>query len=63
MKKVLVTGGTRGIGLATALKFVEKGYRTAVAYFSDEESAAAAKAAGESWRPERRRRFGGMRTA
>lgn len=46
MKKVLVTGGTRGIGLATALKFVEKGYRTAVAYFSDEESAAAAKAAG-----------------
>ena len=46
MKKVLVTGGTRGIGLATALKFVEKGYRTAAAYFSDEESAAAAKAAG-----------------
>ena len=46
MKKVLVTGGTRGIGLATALKFVEKGYRTAAAYFSDEESAAAAKEAG-----------------
>lgn len=32
--------------MATALKFVEKGYRTAAAYFSDEESAAAAKAAG-----------------
>jgi 3-oxoacyl-[acyl-carrier protein] reductase len=39
MKTVLVTGGTRGIGRAIAIKFIEKGYRVCVTYSKDEESA------------------------
>lgn len=39
MKKVLITGGTRGIGKAIALKFIKKGYRVCVTYSKDEESA------------------------
>jgi 3-oxoacyl-[acyl-carrier protein] reductase len=39
MKTVLITGGTRGIGRAIALKFIEKGYRVCVTYSKDEKSA------------------------
>ena len=39
MKTVLITGGTRGIGRAVALKFIEKGYRVCVTYSKDEISA------------------------
>ncbi len=46
MKKVLVTGGTRGIGRDIALTFLKKGYRVCVTYSKDEESASEAKALG-----------------
>lgn len=46
MKQVLITGGVRGIGLATARKFAEKGYAVTVCYSCDEESAAAVRAEG-----------------
>ena len=39
MKKVLITGGTRGIGKAIALAFIKKGYRVGVTYSKDENSA------------------------
>ena len=43
-KTVLVTGGVRGIGLAIATAFLQKGYRVYATYSKDEESA---KRAGE----------------
>ena len=46
MKKVLVTGGVRGIGLAIARAFQRKGYRVAVSYTKDEESADLARKEG-----------------
>ncbi|MBQ8320195.1 MAG: SDR family oxidoreductase [Clostridia bacterium] len=46
MKKVLVTGGVRGIGLSIALAFLKKGYLVYVGYSKDEESANRAKEAG-----------------
>lgn len=46
MKQVLITGGVRGIGLATARLFAEKGYAVTVCYSRDEESAATARAEG-----------------
>ncbi len=46
MKKVLVTGGTRGIGRAIASAFLKKGYRVVVTYSKDEESAKSARALG-----------------
>ncbi len=46
MKKVLVTGGVRGIGKSIALAFLKKGYRVCVTYSRDEENAASATAAG-----------------
>ncbi len=46
MKTVLVTGGVRGIGFAVAKAFQGKGYRVAVTYSQDEESANAAREAG-----------------
>ncbi len=46
MKKVLVTGGTRGIGKAIAEAFLKKGYRVIVTYSKDEESAALARSCG-----------------
>ncbi len=46
MKQVLVTGGTRGIGKSIALAFLKKGYRVAVTYSKDEESARLAEEAG-----------------
>ena len=39
MKKVLVTGGVRGIGLAIARAFQNKGYSVCVSYSKDEENA------------------------
>lgn len=46
MKTVLITGGTRGIGRAIALKFQEKGYRVCVSYSKDEKSAEDARLLG-----------------
>ncbi|MBR2398027.1 MAG: SDR family NAD(P)-dependent oxidoreductase, partial [Clostridia bacterium] len=39
MKTVLITGGTKGIGKAIALKFLENGYEVIINYCHDEESA------------------------
>lgn len=44
MKKVLITGGTRGIGLACVKAFAEAGYDTAVVYRNSEASANELKA-------------------
>ena len=41
MKTVLVTGGTKGIGKAVALAFLQQGYEVILNYFHDEESALA----------------------
>ncbi len=46
MKKVLITGGVRGIGKSIALAFSKKGYRVIVTYSRDEESAALVRAMG-----------------
>lgn len=46
MKTVLVTGGTKGIGLAVAQAFFAAGYLTYVTYHRDEEAAERARAAG-----------------
>lgn len=46
MKQVLITGGVRGIGLATARAFAQKGYAVSVCYSSDEESAKKAEEEG-----------------
>lgn len=46
MKTVLVTGGTRGIGLAIAQAFQRKNYRVCVSYSKDEKSAQDAKGLG-----------------
>ena len=43
MKYALITGGTRGIGLATAKLFSERGYLVTALYSSDEEAAARAR--------------------
>ncbi len=48
MKRILITGGTRGIGKAIALAYQKKGYEVVVTYSQDEESAAEAKALGLS---------------
>lgn len=42
---IIVTGGTRGIGKATALAFAARGAKVAVTYAGDEESAERMKAA------------------
>ncbi len=46
MKSVLITGGTRGIGLGIAEAFLKKGYTVYVTYSKDEESARLAKDKG-----------------
>jgi 3-oxoacyl-[acyl-carrier protein] reductase len=46
MKHVLITGGVRGIGLATARLFASKGYAVTVCYASDEVGARAAQKEG-----------------
>ena len=46
MKQVLITGGVRGIGLATARAFAYKNYAVTVCYSSDEEGASAARKEG-----------------
>lgn len=43
MKTVVVSGGTRGIGLAVCKLFAEKGYRVVAFYSKDEESAKKAR--------------------
>lgn len=39
MKTALVTGGSRGIGRATALLLVQQGYQVAVNYLQNEAAA------------------------
>ena len=46
MKTVLVTGGVRGIGLAIARAFLDKGYRVCVSYSKDAQSAKEAESLG-----------------
>lgn len=46
MKTVLITGGTRGIGLGIAQAFLQKGYTVYVTYSKDEDSATLAKSKG-----------------
>ena len=46
MKTVLVTGGVRGIGLAIARAFLQKGYRVCVTYSKDEAAALQAQELG-----------------
>ena len=46
MKTILVTGGTRGIGLAIARIFQQRGDRVCVTYSKDEVSASLAKEEG-----------------
>lgn len=46
MNTVLVTGGTRGIGLAIAQAFLKKGARVCVTYSRDEQSAEQARGLG-----------------
>ncbi len=46
MNKVLVTGGTRGIGKSVALAFLKRGERVIVTYSRDEESADEARTCG-----------------
>lgn len=43
MKTALITGGTKGIGKAVALAFMEKGYEVVINYSRDERSALAAQ--------------------
>lgn len=45
MRRAVVTGGTRGIGLATVRLLIEKGYLVTALYSSDEESAVRAREA------------------
>lgn len=47
-KMVLVTGGSRGIGAATARLFAANGYRVCISYRSDARAAEAVKSAIES---------------
>ena len=42
-KVVLITGGTRGIGKAIALKFAKEGYNLAINYVSDKTDVEALK--------------------
>lgn len=39
MKTMLITGGTKGIGKAVALAFLQQGYEVVINYFSDEQTA------------------------
>ena len=41
MKTALITGGTKGIGKAIALAFMQQGYEVVINYDSDEETALA----------------------
>lgn len=41
MKTALITGGTKGIGKAIALAFLQQGYEVVINYHSDEETALA----------------------
>jgi 3-oxoacyl-[acyl-carrier protein] reductase len=43
MPNILITGGTRGIGLALAESFAQKGWKVAVCYHQDEASAQTAR--------------------
>lgn len=45
MKRALITGGTRGIGLACAKKFFDEGFEVTALYSRGEEDAATAKKA------------------
>ncbi|MCD7728640.1 MAG: SDR family NAD(P)-dependent oxidoreductase, partial [Clostridia bacterium] len=44
IKTVLVTGGTRGIGKAVALEFLQLGYEVVINYSADEEAALSTQA-------------------
>ena len=51
MKKVLVTGGTQGVGLETVKLLLEQGYEVHITY-----RRSAGKAEDTGWKPERRER-------
>lgn len=44
MKTVLITGGTKGIGKAIALAFLQNGYEVVINYYNDEAEALSAQA-------------------
>lgn len=43
MKTALITGGTKGIGKAIALAFLQRGYEVVLNYHSDQQAAIAAQ--------------------
>ena len=60
-KVMLITGGSRGIGAATAVMAAQRGYDVAFSYVSDREAAEAVMRVGAEKGPRYRRFFANLR--